>query len=125
MIQLIKGVDSNVVLTLTEKTTPLTAYYLFVFTHETTKEVVSFNLPKTYDLSSHTSRYNEFLISASYFTTSTPGKWTYEVYDNISVINIDPATLNQVECGKMDLNASTEFSFGTYNTTTTYTQYNG
>lgn len=125
MIQLVKGINKNVVLTLTEFTTLVDEYYLFVFLHVTTKQIVSFVLPMSDDLSTHQWRYNEFLIAASHFNDAPVGKYQYHIYEQTSDINTDPTGLTLVETGKMDLNNVAAFEFTQYDTATNYTQYGG
>lgn len=125
MIQLIKGQNKNVVLTLSEFTTLTDAYYLFVFEHVTTKEIIDFVLPMSADLSTHQWRYNEFLILASHFTSAPVGKYQYDIYEQESSSNTDTTGLTLVEQGKMDLNNAAGFEFTQYSTATNYTQYGG
>jgi len=125
MIQLVQGHDTDVVVTLTEKVTLANPFYLFVFTHETTKAVISMVLSSGDDLSLYTSRYNEFTFSASYFLTAAVGKYTYQVFEQDNSYNIITTGLNEVENGKMDLNKATSFAFQTYTTATNYTSYAG
>ena len=125
MIQLIQGHDTDVVVTLTEKTTLTNPFYLFVFTHETTKSVISFVLPCTVDMSLFPSRYNEFTFYASHFATAEIGKYTYQVFEQDNLINLIITGLNEVENGKMDLNKATVFEFKQYSAETKYTAYAG
>jgi hypothetical protein len=127
MIQLVKGQNKNVIITLTEKTTLVNGYYLFVFTHETTKATISFVKSFASDLSLYKYRFNEYLFDASLFNTATIGKYTYEVYEQTSPTNTNITGLNQVETGKMDLNVSTipVDMFNEYSAPTTFTTYGG
>lgn len=126
MIQLVKGQTSNVVLTLTEKTTLALPNYLFVFTHETTKEVISFVIPGTADLSGYPKRFNEFVIDSSYFLNASVGKYIYQVYEQTDPTNTDTTfTTSMVENGKMDLNAAAPFTFTEYDEATNFKQYGG
>jgi hypothetical protein len=124
MIQLIKGQDKNVIVTLTDITTISNPFYVFVFTHETTKEIVKFCLNSTADLSNFQYRYNEFLFSNTLFNNASIGKYVYSIYESsISTTNIDG--LRQIETGKMDFNNAAGFTFPQYNAATNYTQYAG
>jgi hypothetical protein len=124
MLQLIKGQDKNVIVTLTDRTTISNPYYVFAFTHETTKEVVKFCLNSTLDLSNFKYRYNEYFISHTYFDNASLGKYVYSIYESsISTTNIDG--LRQIETGKMDFNSAAGFTFPQYNAATNYTQYAG
>jgi ABC-type molybdate transport system substrate-binding protein len=125
MIQLVKGINKNVVLTLSEFTTLTNAYYLFVFEHVTTKQLIKFILPMSADLSTHQFRYNEFLIAASNFTSAPVGKYHYHIYQQASSSNTNTTGLTLVEQGKMDLNNAAAFEFTQYDTATNYTQYGG
>lgn len=125
MIQLIKGINKNVVLTLTEFTTLSNAYYLFVFQHVTTKQIINFIIPMSDDLSTHHWRYNEFLIAASHFNGAPVGKYQYHIYEQESDTNTDTTGLTLVETGKMDLNNAAAFEFTQYSTATNFTQYGG
>lgn len=126
MIQLTQGLNADVILTLTEKTTLTNPYYLFVFTHETTKEVVSFIKASTDDLSGYPNRFNEFTFSSTLFATATPGKYIYDIYEQVSSSNTSIAlTTSKVETGKMDLNTATSFAFKHYDAATNFKQYGG
>jgi hypothetical protein len=126
MIQLIQGLNADVVLTLTEKTTLTNPFYLFVFTHETTKEVVSFVKSSADDLSGYPNRFNEFTFSSALFAIASPGKYIYDIYEQASSTNTDiKLTTSKVETGKMDLNTATSFAFKHYDTATNYKQYGG
>jgi hypothetical protein len=110
MININKNSDNVVVLTLTEKTTLPTPYYLFSFVNGNTREVTNFTAT---DLSSYTSRYNEFLIkeTGSTFvnlTASTinvkPGMYSYTIYQQTSPTNlIISAATSIVEVGKVNV----------------------
>jgi len=125
MIQLIKGQNKNVVLTLTEFTTLVDAYYLFVFMHVTTKQIINIILPMSADISTHQWRYNEFEFAASYFDDSPVGKYQYHIYEQESDTNTNTTGLTLVETGKMDLNNAAGFEFTQYSTATNFTQYGG
>jgi len=123
MIQLVKGEDKNVIITLTERTTISSGYYYFQFIHETTKEQVTFFKNLSLNLSLFKYRYDQFLFEASLFTNASVGKYIYNIYEATSnnVANIG----NMVETGKMDMNVITPFSFAQYSADTNYTQYAG
>jgi hypothetical protein len=107
------------ILTLTElATTPLPDYY-FVFTHVTTKEVVTFTKVNADDESLFKYRYNKFTIDPStVFAGKQVGEWHYKVYEN----NANGVLLEQ---GKMILDRATDFAFDKYNSATTFKVYNG
>lgn len=127
MIQIVKGQGKNIIVTLTENTTLTNGYYLFVFTHETTKEVVNVIKSFASDLSNFKYRYNEFTFSASLFANATIGKYLYDVYEQESSTNINVTGLHLIETGKMDLNVSSTpvDVFNEYSTTTTFKTYGG
>lgn len=83
-------------MTLTEKSTLTTPYFLFNFVSDVTKESVNFIAQ---DLSSYTDRYNQFLITETSGTTNytsgtielnPTGTWTYKVYEQTSSTNLNP-----------------------------------
>lgn len=116
----------RVVVTLNEKKTLSSAYFLFVFTNVTTKAQVTWIVQDTADLSSHPSRYNEFPINVPVvFLNQVPGQWQYEVYEQASAVNTDPTGLTMVERGKMILEADPNFSFVGYSPDTQYKGYAG
>lgn len=126
MLVLNNGIASEkIIVTLNEKRTLDSGYYLFVFenisTRATVKKVFSFSE----DESHYTTRYNKFSIStASLFGDSDHGQWTYTVYE--SATNTENTSgLSVVEYGLMKLNPVTEFAFETYQPVTSYKQYNG
>lgn len=127
MIILTKGQAPEVItVTLNEKRTLATGYYLFVFTHFTTKDVINKIYNFTDDNSSYQSRFNEFDMPTQALFGSQPiGQWLYHVYEQASSTNTNVAGLNMVEQGVMVLNPVTEFERGEYNGTTTFKQYNG
>lgn len=116
----------RVVVTLNEKKTLSSAYFLFVFTNVTTKLQVKWIVQDTADLSSHPSRYNEFPINVPVvFLNQQPGQWQYEVYEQASAVNTDPTGLTMVERGKLLLEADSNFSFVGYSPDTQYKGYAG
>lgn len=115
------------ILTLTEFATLPAPYYLFVFTHVTTKETVAFVKAEADDESDYPQRYNQFTINAAtVFDDQQPGEWHYKVYEQESAVNIDPALAGIIlEEGKLILDRSTEFEYSMYEGTTSYKTYNG
>jgi hypothetical protein len=115
------------ILTLTELVILSAPYYLFVFTHVTTKAVVAFVKSEADDESDYPERYNQFTINAAtVFVNQQPGEWHYKVYEQASAINIDPVQSGAVlEHGKLYLDRTTEFSYTQYDTATSYKTYNG
>lgn len=119
--------EAVLILTLTELVTIEVPYYLFVFTHVTTKETVKFIKSEADDESSFTLRYNQFTIDPSVvFENKTIGEWHYSVYEQASSSNTDVTlTGGLLETGKMYLNRATDFSFTKYNESQTFKVYNG
>lgn len=115
------------ILTLTEKVTLATPYYLFVFTHVTTKDQVKFIKAEIDDGSDYPDRYNQFTINAAtVFDDQQPGEWHYKVYQQESAVNLDPALAGIIlEEGKLLLDRATEFEYSMYEGTTSYKTYNG
>lgn len=125
MLLLNVGVESeNIIVTLTEKVTIVTPYYLFVFNNVTTKAVVKTVKSFSDDLSTALSRYNEFAIpTAELFEDQATGQWNYEVYESATE-TMDSIGLNMIENGKMLLKAA-ELTLTGHVPTTTYKGYAG
>lgn len=95
MIKLLKATANEVILTLTEKVTLSSPYFLFEFINSESKE-------KKYciaaDTSAYPERYNKFTITektsptptSGEVTLSLPGFWHYNVYEQSSSSNLDP-----------------------------------
>ena len=122
MLHLQQGETSqNIVVTLQELQTLTTDYkYKFVFTHGTTKQVVTFFKTSADDESTYPSRYNEFEINtADVFEDRPPGEWLYQVFET----DLDEVVTVELENGKMYLLESTAYTPTQYNVATTYTAY--
>jgi hypothetical protein len=119
MIHLTKGQPAKLVLTLTEKQTLSAPNYLFYFKSRATDNTKAFVLLNTADTSGYKDRFNSFNIATnSYFANYDSGEYTYEVYEQTSTTNLDPAlATGLLEKGQMSLKNSTEFEFTTYNQT--------
>ena len=117
--------SEKIIVTLTELTTIDPVYYLFVFTHVLTKQVVAY-LPSP-DESAYPERYNEFDIDTSVVFEDKPnGEWHYVAYQQDNDINTDPdLTDGEVENGKMMLTTGADLEFTQYDAPTTYKSYNG
>lgn len=115
------------ILTLTEFVTLPAPYYLFVFTHVETKNVVAFVKSEADDESDHPERYNQFTIDADdVFENQPTGEWHYKVYEQEGSTNIDPDIAgNLLEDGKLRLNRAIEFGYDQYESNTSYKAYNG
>lgn len=126
MIELVQGTASEqVIVTLNEKATLTDPYYLFVFTHATTGDVVAFVAGA--DSSEHQTRYNQFNFTTSVTFLNKPiGQWLYEVYEQESAVNTNPDNATGlVESGKMNLRDSEVFEYTQYNQAVTYKTYDG
>lgn len=119
MIHLVKNQTQSIVVTLTEKATLSSPNWLFVFKSQMTKEVVSFVLLGSADLSNNKERYNKFsIITNAHFAEKTVGEYTYTVYEQLSTNNKDiKNTIGVVEVGQMKLGDSSEYRFTTFNST--------
>ena len=118
--------EQYIVVTLNEKKTLGEGYFLFRFTNGTTGDVVSKIFAYTDDVSSYPDRFNKFLISTGTdFLNQLPGQWTYEVYQQESAVNTDPAGLTEVERGLLELLPATEYTIDKYSLATNYKAYNG
>ncbi len=115
---------AEMILTLTENVTIDNPYFLFVFTHVLTKNIVAFIAA---DESLFIGRYNKFTINATVLFSGQPiGEWHYKIYEQASPSNIDPALSGAIlEYGKMILDRATEYAPVMYNGATTYKAYNG
>lgn len=120
MIQLTKGQTQYIYLTLTEKQLLSNPNYLFIFTNRSSNIEVKFVLLNAADVSQYKDRYNKFsIVTNTYFGSSLNGQWTYDVYEQVSSSNTNPAGLNKLESGIMMLNqAATVYT--EYATTDTY-----
>lgn len=122
--------DSTVavmILTLSEFVTLPAPYYLFVFTHVTTKNQVKFIKSEADDESDYPDRYNQFTIDAMIeFENEQPGEWHYKVYEQEESDNLDPSDAGALlEEGKLLLDRANEFEFTMYDQSTSYKVYNG
>jgi len=120
MIRLTKGATQNIILTLTEKQLLTNPNYLFVFTNRSANTEVKFIQLNNTDISQYKDRYNEFsIVTNTNFATSLNGQYDYSVYEQTSSSNLNPAGLNLLETGIMEL-VGTPFNFTEYTTTDTY-----
>lgn len=120
MIQLTKGQTQYIYLTLTEKQLLQSPNYLFVFTNRSSNQQVKFVKLNNTDVSQYKDRYNKFeIVVNTYFGNSLNGQWDYQVYEQTSPTNTNPAGLNLLESGIMMLNQSATI-FTEYTTTDTY-----
>jgi hypothetical protein len=108
MLNLVKGVTSNIVVTLTEKQLLAAPNYLFIFTGRTTNTDTKFVLLNNADISPSKSRYNKFSLNHALFTTAKIQQYTYNIYEQTSTTNLDPTGLNLLETGIMVLSEPAE-----------------
>lgn len=122
MLSLTKGQTQTVYFTGTEKTTLVAPYFLFIFTHRVTGEIVKVMATNT----STTNRYNKFsMVVNTNFSTSTEGLWEYEVREKASNVDLTVAG-TIVEQGFMTLSPATPFTPTEYSSQdNTFTTYNG
>lgn len=122
MIYLTKGQTNSIILTLKEKQTLTNPNYLFVFTHRGSNIVRSFVLLQAANISAYKDRYDEFsIVTNTYFTGYDSGEWEYEIYEQTSTTNTNPAlATSKLETGIMRLNEATSFSFTTYEPNNTF-----
>ena len=120
MIRLTKGQTQNIILTLTEKQLLTNPNYLFVFTNRSANTEVKFIRLNNTDISQYKDRYNEFsIVTNTNFSTALNGQYDYDIYEQTSTSNLNPAGLNLLESGIMEL-VGTPFNFTEYTTTDTY-----
>jgi hypothetical protein len=120
MIRLTKGATQNIILTLTEKQLLTNPNYLFVFTNRSANTEVKFVSLNNTDISQYKERYNEFsIVTNTNFSTALNGQYDYDIYEQTSTSNLNPAGLNLLESGIMEL-VGTPFNFTEYTTTDTY-----
>jgi hypothetical protein len=120
MIRLTKGATQNIILTLTEKQLLTNPNYLFVFTNRSANTEVKFVRLNNTDISQYKDRYNEFsIVTNTNFSTALNGQYSYDIYEQTSTSNLNPAGLNLLESGIMEL-VGTPFNFTEYTTTDTY-----
>jgi len=113
MIYLTKGSTSQIILTLKEKQTLSAPNYLFVFTHRGSNIEVKFVILNAADTSSFKDRFNQFsIVTNTYFGTQDSGEWEYQIYEQTSTTNTNPANATGlVETGIMRLSESTSFTY--------------
>ena len=120
MIRLTKGQTQNIILTLTEKELLTNPNYLFIFTNRSANTEVKFVRLNNTDISEYKDRYNEFsIVTNTNFSTALNGQYDYDIYEQASTSNLNPAGLNLLESGIMEL-VGTPFNFTEYTTTDTY-----
>lgn len=108
MILINRGANNTVVLSLTEKVTLSSPYFLMEMINDTTRKIKRFVLAS--NQSSYTYRYDQFTITESSTEVLTSGTvelkptgfWSYKVYEQSSATNLNPdATTSLLEVGKV------------------------
>lgn len=126
MLYINKNTDNTLIVTLQEKVTLTSPYYLFVFTSDVTQEKVIFLQS---DISEFPERYNEFLITETSGTQIPSsgtieflpiGSWTYKIYEQSSSSNLIEANAgNLLETGQAKVLGTNE-SYDTHQQSNTY-----
>ncbi len=113
MIYLTKGATSQIILTLKEKQTLSAPNYLFVFTHRGSNIEIKFVILNAADTSAFKDRFNQFsIVTNTYFGTQDSGEWEYQIYEQTSTTNTNPANATGlIETGIMRLSESTSFTY--------------
>ena len=115
MLKFVKGTTSVMICTLAEKQTIENANYLMVFTSRATNDQVKFVVTNNFDQSTNKDRWNEFnIVVNTYFANYGESWWKYEIYEQTSTTNTNPAGLGLLETGLMFLDDNTNMSFTQY-----------
>ena len=86
-----------------------------MFTSRVTNDQVKFVKVNAFDVSTNKERWNEFAIVVNdYFATYGKSWWKYEIYEQTSSTNLNPAGLGLLETGLMFLDDNTNMSFTQY-----------
>jgi len=105
MLHVYKGKNNDLIFTGLELATIENPYYLFIFT-SSNEDIVKFVGTNI----STDNRYQKINVLESVFNTKESGTWRYEVRDQISSTNVDPALSGEiVEEGFMYLHDTTQF----------------
>lgn len=114
MILITKNTTNNIILTLAEKTTLTNVVYLFEIINNASSEVKCFIAE---DISPNPIRYNEFnlienttedLLNGT-FELELSGFYKYNIYEQTSTTNLDPAiATNLIETGKLNVTSTIE-----------------
>jgi hypothetical protein len=117
MILLLTATTNVVELTLKEKSTLTTPYYLFEFTNDSSKDVLLFTAA---DTSLNKDRYNKFNITLTGGSTNysagtignlSSGFYQYNIYEQTAQYNLHvSATTSTVETGKVYVSGATIFN---------------
>jgi hypothetical protein len=103
MLHVYKGQNNDLIFTGLELATIVNPYYLFIFTSSNEDEVIFVGTNISTD-----ARYQKINVLNAVFNTKESGTWRYEVREQISSTNIDPALSGVVvEYGFMYLHDAT------------------
>lgn len=103
MLHVYKGQNNDLIFTGLELATIVNPYYLFIFT-SSNEDVVKFVGTNI----STDARYQKVSVLNSVFNTKESGTWRYEIREQLSSLNIDPALSGGiVEFGFMYLHDAT------------------
>ena len=108
MLLITKGVQKDIMVTLSESVTLLNPYFLFVFTNVSNKAELKVIVFSGDDKSNYPNRINIFEIDVALFENLERGQYSYDVYEQLSSTNTDIEGLNLVETGRMLLKDSSE-----------------
>lgn len=122
-------VNSNITLTLTEKTTITDANYLFQFQSDQTKEDY-FLICQDLATTEQKKRFNLFNITEgvddplnSSIILGLTGRYHYYIYEQVSDTNLDPTGLTIVERGIMVLKGTQDSNYVSYEFDVKYKVY--
>jgi len=122
-------VNSNITLTLSEKTTLTDAVYLFNFNSDQTKEDY-FLICQDLATTEQKKRFNLFNITEgvddplnSSIILGLTGRYHYTIYEQLSTTNLDPTGLNIVERGIMTLKGTQDSNYISYEFDVKYKVY--
>jgi hypothetical protein len=130
MILINRTQANTIVVTLKEKQTLEAPYFLFVFKNEQSNTM---SACVSTDISLFTYRYNQFVITEtnmpnnlnSEVELAIPGFYQYEIYEQTSSTNLNPAlATNLLECGKAKV-YETQSGIPQFTSTETSTIFNG
>lgn len=126
MLVYTKNSQTDTLVTLSESTTLVNPYYLFIFTNVSTKDVYTQIVNSSSDTSTYPERINIYTYNVvTLFANALAGQYSYEVYEQASSSNTNPNGLLLVECGKMLLNPANNLIQNGYEPQTTYKGYAG
>lgn len=124
MLKFVKGTTSVLICTLAEKQTIEDANYLLVFTSRATNDQVKFVITNNFDQSTNKERWNEFnIVVNTYFSDYGESWWKYEIYEQTSTTNLNPAGLGLLESGLMFLDDNTTMSYAQYSQEVKFKMY--